>query len=372
MSGVPLDFKWVEDFSPSAITTRVGVQGTLDDAARSKLGLPDAGYIFGPSQISLTLAGHRAQFSSGTLRADLRDAVIDVPPANIQKPAGQPATLSATIHLAGGAISIKDLALAGNGLDIHGGLDLDQANNVTAASFPVVHVGSTDDFSFVAKTAADGSVAVRIDGRSFDASHIFASHSKVKGAKPAEDTPMKQAVAVEAKLDRVIFKDGVAFSGLTLSAALGTNEHLQNFTLDAAEPGKETVTGRFAQQPDGAREVKFEAGDAGTLIHGLTGFTGVRKGTLAAHATFPPQAANGDPPVDYKGTLTVRDFILADQPFAAHPETASTAQSGGIVFDKLEAPFSARGKVLTISDGRGSGSSTGLRSKAPSTAAKTP
>ncbi len=366
MSGVPLQFKWVEDFNPSPITTRVDVQGTLDDAARAKLGLPDAGFIFGPSQISLTLAGHRAQFSSGTLRADLHDAVIDVPPANIQKPAGQPATISANIHFGANTISIKDLTVAGNGLDVHGNLDLDEENNVIAANFPAVHVGTADDFSFAAKTGADGALALHIVGCSLDASHIFASHAKA--AKPQaqapEETHMKQLVSVDAKLDRVLLKEGVTFSGFSMSVALGANEHLQSFTLDTVEPGNEAVTGRLAVQPDGVREISFEAGDAGALIRGLTGFTGVRKGTLFARATFPQQqAANSDAAVDYKGTIVVRDFILADQPFAAHTHTSASsaqAQSSGILFDKLEAPFSAHGKIVTISDGRGSGSSTGM------------
>ena len=93
ISGVPLTFKWVEDFAPVARTTRVDIEGALDDASRAKLGLSDPSWLTGPLRVSGQLVGHRFDFNGATLRVDLTGATLRLPNIAIDKAAGVPATL---------------------------------------------------------------------------------------------------------------------------------------------------------------------------------------------------------------------------------------------------------------------------------------
>ena len=370
---VPLEFKWTEEFANSAITTRVDVSGTLDEVARSKLGLPDAGLVFGPSQMSMSLAGHRAQFASATVRADMHETEISVPTINLEKPVGQAASLAARINFGDkGAIAVQNFILESNAIDVRGDFGIDAQGGLIDASLSVVRVGANDDFSVRAKQVS-GSLDVRIEGRSFDASRIFSNNTKpgTKLAKVAqqvlaqEDTALKDPLTMNLKFDRVVLKGGVVFTPFAMNVAFGANARLQNFVLNAGLPNKESITGKFAAQADGAREVMLESSDAGSVFRGVTGFVSMRKGTLSAHATFP--AAGTDPATDYKGSLVLSNFNLVDQPFLARLFSVGSLlgplgllQGRGISFDKLEIPFSSRGKLVTISDGRGSGSAVGL------------
>lgn len=377
VNGVSLDFKWTEDFVASGVTSHVQVQGLLDDDGRSKLGLPEEGLVLGPSRFSLALTGHRTQFDKGELSADLRDAEISVPSINLHKTPGQPATLAGVLHFgAGGQIAMENFALTGDAMEIRGGFSIDGKGGLLEAALPVVRVGEANDFAVTVKPMSGGGLAVRMDGKSFDASRVFSASTKppAKAAKAAlqvlgeEDPSMREPLQLDAKLERAVFRGGVTYTKLTASTAFAASEHFQNFALEATGPSKERVTGRFVRQADGTRVVTVEAGDAANLVRGLTGFASMRKGTLSANVVLPANPTAGtDPAADYHGTLLLREFTIVDQPFFTRLfSTGSLAgpltllQGRGIVFDKLQAPFTAKGKQVTINEGHGAGPAVGV------------
>jgi len=378
VSGVPLEMKWEETFAPLAITTRVDVKGTMDNEGRNRLGLPDAGLVTGPSQVSLLLTGHRARFTAATLTADLRAAEISVPTINLEKPAGQPATLSGILHFADdGAISVEKFAVASKAIDIRGGFSIDADGGLASANMPVIKVGTGDDFSAVAKPMTGGGLNVSIQGRSYDASRLFASKPKPQ-SKPTkaalqvlaqEEAALKDPLVFDARLDRVLLNGGVVMSNFTMNSAFGANAHLETFALGASLPDKGTLGSAFTAKPDGAREITVDVSDAGVMVHGLTAFGSMRKGTatLSVMLARPTEVTSTSPTPDYHGTLVLRDFSLVDQPFFMRLFSAGSLlgpiallQGSGIQFAKLNAPFHARGKVITITEGRGSGPAVGI------------
>ncbi|MGQ0741721.1 MAG: YhdP family protein [Alphaproteobacteria bacterium] len=378
VSGVPLDFKWSEQFATGPVTTRVEIKGIMDDEGRTKLGLPDAGLVFGPSRISLALVGRRAQFTSAVLRADLKDAEISVPTINWNKPAGQPATLSGNLHFGSkGTVAIKDFRVAGNGIDIRGGFSIDEKGGLLSAAMPVIRTGTTNDFTATMTPIPSGGLQVLIAGKTYDASKVFASKPRPK-SKPAkaalqvlaqEEAALKEPLSFEAKLDRVLLDDGIVLSDFWLHSKFGANAHLQHFAITAAMPDNGTVSGTLSTLAGGEREVTVEASDAGKIVRGLTAFESMRNGTalLRVSLAAPNQATSADPIPDYRGSLVLRDFSLVDQPFFMRLFSAGSLlgpigllQGSGIQFTKLEAPFRARGRVIKISEGRASGPSVGV------------
>jgi AsmA-like C-terminal region len=104
------------------------------------------------------------------------------------------------------------------------------------------------------------------------------------------------------------------------------------------------------------------------------GFTSVHNGALAARINFPGDAPGpinvkppAAPPPDYQGTVTMTNIVVTDQPFVARLFSAGSLdgplrllQGDGISLTAVSMPFSARGKMVTIRDGRAAGSAIGV------------
>jgi AsmA-like C-terminal region len=160
-------------------------------------------------------------------------------------------------------------------------------------------------------------------------------------------------------------RDGLSLRDVNLSVGFAAGDRLTAFSLDASGPAKGRIAGRFAATAAG-RNVSFEAADGSQLIQGLTGFTSLRGGTAALHLTFP---AEGATPTgwDYKGAINLRNVTVINQPFFARLFAIGSLegplrllQGGGIPITKFDAPFTARGKIMTIAEGRASGSAVGF------------
>jgi hypothetical protein len=118
----------------------------------------------------------------------------------------------------------------------------------------------------------------------------------------------------------------------------------------------------------------LDTDDAGAFIDTFLGFSSIRGGVLAARINFPgdaPGAINVKPPAapppDYQGTVTLTNIVVTDQPFVARLFSAGSLdgplrllQGEGIALSTMSVPFSARGKLVTIRDGRAAGSAIGM------------
>jgi hypothetical protein len=371
ISGAPVSFKWTEDFGAAANSTRIEMTGRLDDATRPGLGFAEPAWITGPMPMTAVLFGQRFHFTRATVKADLNAARIVFPVMKTEKRAGQAASATAVLQfLDDGAITVSDLAMNAEALALRGGgLQFDKSGKLVNVSFNAVQAGKDDDFALNLTPLTGGGYDIRVKGKSFDASR-FLSDDKKKDAKAPEtaeaDTPMHDPLTLDAELERVAFHDGLAFKNVALAFAFGADERLNNLKLDATGPMKGKVTGRFAMAK-GVRNVAFEAEDAEGVVRALTGFASLRGGSLAAKIAFPSDEAAKPANIDYTGTLVLEDFVVTDQPFLARLFAAGSLdgplrlmQGQGIAISNFNAPFAARGKIVTIKDGRASGSAIGM------------
>jgi len=282
---------------------------------------------------------------------------------------------SANLHFDDkGALSVTGLAISGKGFDAHGRLSLAPDGKLISASFTDFRSGENNDFAFDIEAVRDNGLAVKIDGRSLDATRFLGDDKKPgKTSAPAaeSDSGLKNPLSVSAKLGQAVFRDDLAFHNMNLAISFAANERLTGFSLDTAGPVKGKVTGGFTAAKS-VRSVTLSAEDAGTFIRIFTGFSSIQGGTLDAEVSFPPDdPAQADksgktPPYDYMGTVSLSDFVVMDQPFFARLFAAGSfdgplrlLKGEGIPIAKVSAPFSSRSKVVTIKDGRASGSSIG-------------
>jgi hypothetical protein len=371
LDSIPVTFKWTEDFVAPGITTRVDLAGRLDDASRASLKLSDPKWLTGPMPVSLALSGRRFQLKDAALKADLVNAVADLPTINLAKHAGTRANATAQLHFGeGGALSISDLVVVGDNLNVRGGLSLDGDGRIVNVSLSEVRSGKNDFAMNLEPLLRDG-LAVRIQGKSLDATHFFADKKKDPSAAPSGDmdADLQNPLSLDAKVDRLVFHDDVGFRDVTMSVSFAGNEKLTGFNLDAIGTGKGKISGHL-DVVKGMRNLSLDTDDAGAFIDTFMNFSSVRGGKLGARITFPVDAPNAAaskiPLPDYQGIITISDIVITDQPFFARFFSAGSLegplrllQGQGIPLTTVTVPFNARAKFVTIREGRAAGPAIG-------------
>lgn len=370
VSGIPTSFAWTEEFAPAtAVSTHLDVQARLDDAARARLGVPVPSWMTGQISATLAFTGRRFHFDDATLRADLTGMAAEYPSINLTKRAGTPANATAAIHFGEkGAVSITDLVVTGSGLEVRGDMALDGEGNLVSAALPMVRAGANSEFALNMEAPAGGVRAWHLRGRSLDASRIVGGDKPAATAEPSKGPLFDKPVSVDARFDKVVLEDSIAYKNVSLSFAFGANERLAALALDAEGPTAGRLTGRLTEAK-GVRSLTITADQGADFVHAMTGFPSLRNGKLVVQANFAPDAPAPGKAFDgdYSGTATLSDFSVMDQPFLARLFSIGSLdgplrllQGQGIAFTKLEAPFIVRGKQIAFHDGRASGPAIGF------------
>ena len=373
LSGVPVTFKWTEDFAAPDITTRIDLAGRLDDNSRALLGWSEPKFVTGPMPATLALVGRRFRFSDAILNADLTAAVIELPALNLLKRAGAASLGSAHIRFEGnGAVIFNDLVVRGPTLNAKGVVALDPAGNFVSASMSEVRTGINDVALNVEPLPSNG-MKLRIQGKSLDATHFFGGKDKNAGPNapppPDADAELQNPLQLDVKVDRLVFDDSVVFRNVTLGVAYSANEKLTAFNLDAMGTGKGKVTGHM-ETMNGVRNLTVETDDAGAFVDSFMDFPSMRGGKFVAKVDFPIDTAGPAPPKaplpDYQGTVIFSDIVITDQPFVARFFSAGSLdgplrllQGQGIQLTSVNVPFNARGKMITLHEGRAAGPAIG-------------
>ena len=373
-SGVPINFKWTEDFAASGNTTRVDVTGKLDQTTRPNFGLSEPSWITGTFPVNLSFVGRRFHFDDASVEVDLTNAAAEITMFNLAKRAGVASNATLKLHFGEtGAISVSDLAINGQGLSVSGGaLSFDANGKLVNASAANLKSG-LNDFALQFQPLATAGYSARMDGRSLDASHFFGDDKKkpANGQKAADtDSELQNPFSVYAKVNRLVLHDDVGLRDVTTSISFAGNEKMTGFSLDAMGTGKGRITGKM-NVVNGVRNLDLDTDDAGAFINTFVGFTSVRGGNLSARINFPADApgaaaAAKAPLPDYQGTITLSNVVITDQPFVARLFSAGSLdgplrllQGQGIPLTTFSMPFSARGKMVTIREGRAAGPAIG-------------
>ncbi len=164
-----------------------------------------------------------------------------------------------------------------------------------------------------------------------------------------------------------MLRDSVAIAPFSLDVS-GVGDRPTAMTLTGTL-GKGATLGGTIVPSGGDRRLTLVSSDTGQLARGLFGFASMRGGKLNLQATLHGNgmAAEDSALPDYKGTMTLKDFKLLNQPFLARLFSAGSLigfgnllQGGGIAVDELDVPFSTRNGVISIHDARATGPAIGV------------
>jgi hypothetical protein len=357
-----LGLDWEEDFkTANPVTTKITIKGTLDQQARSALGIHLDDYLKGPVGVAGTLTGRRGALQQANTTLDLTQATVMLDLIGVNKPAGLPATAHVlTTFGAKSAISVEAVRVTGQSINIAATLKFDGNGHMVQLEAPTVRIGTEDDFSLDLTRDASG-LNLILRGHSLDGTRL-AGHGN-GGSDEKFDEPFH----IDAKLDRLALRDGVVLAPFALDVS-GVADRPSAMTLSASLSKTGTVTGSIAPS-DAGRRLSLSTNDTATLLKGVFGFESLRGGRLDLTATLPGKASDDpkDKTGDFQGKAVLKDFRVVDQPFLARLFSAGSLlglvnlmQGQGIAVDELDVPFSSKNGVLSIHDTRATGPAIGI------------
>ena len=362
---------WTEDFKTNEpVTTRISAKGVMTDQARQALSVGLQTILTGPVPVSADIQGHRGQLTIADVTLDLTNAVLAIPILHLGKQAGQAAGGRVTVNFApGDVIHDEVIRVTGPNVTATGTANFDRAGSLAVLNFASVKMGTLNDLSFTLTRSAAGDDYV-LRGHSLDGSLIGRNAGDTNGAAPStqparDDTPTGP-FHIDARLDRLAMRDGVAIAPLNLDLA-GVGNRPSSLSLSGGV-GKATIGGGI-EAVTGGRKLTLEAGDAGQLIQGLFNFQSIKGGKLRLVANLPgratdPEVGAGTP--DYQGTLDIDDFQVVNQPLLARLFSAGSLTGigdlmggDGISIENMNVPFSSKNNVVSVHDARARGRAIG-------------
>jgi len=366
-----LAMDWVEDFKTTQpVTTRITAKGVITDAARQALNVGLQTIRTGPVSMTADMQGRRGQLTTADVGMDLTNTVLTIPILHLGKQAGQAAAGRVTVNFAPGDIIHDEvIRVTGPNVTANGTANFDRNGSLAVLNFSSVKMGALNDLAFTLTRSAAGDDYV-LRGHSLDGSLIGHNVGDANGnptsAQPVRDETPAGPFHIDAKLERLAMRDGVAIapfnldlSGIgnrpsALSVSGGLGKAAMNGTIEATSAGRKLV---------------LDAGDAGQLIQGMFNFQSIRGGKLHLVANLPGRAS--DPEVgagvpDYQGTLDIDDFQVVNQPFLARLFSAGSLTGigdlmggDGISIENMNVPFSSKNNVIGVHDARARGRAIG-------------
>ncbi|ABS64874.1 hypothetical protein Plav_3269 [Parvibaculum lavamentivorans DS-1] len=372
-----LDIEWQEKFSREASPTSVyRLRGDIDDLGRAALGLRLDEFLAGSADIDATLMGDGRSVNRGSIKADLTDSIVKLDYAGWWKKAGAPAITSFDLaFLEDGGYRISNFSLTGEGIEAEGQVTLGDDGRMIAANFPVVKLGSHNDFAFIAHGSEDAALAMDVTGARFDARGILGN--LFSGEEPGEDQGAQAALPLlteaeaadplrrtelKAYVTQVTGHNDTSFSNARVSM-VQVDGRTWSLDVEAADEEGTPLSVRVGPDGNGVRTLAVSSSNAGNIFRSLDFTESVRGGALSASGRY-DDTKPGSP---LAGVVTIGKFRIVEAPVLANILTlgsltgiGDTLRGEGILFDHLELPFTVTENRIRIKDARMSGPAIGL------------
>lgn len=364
--GGPATFQ-IERTGTDAPVAQIAV--TLDDAARSRLGLATIPGLVGPMTAHVNASLGDPSKIKAKVDLDLAKTAVAIGYLGISKPAGRPAKVSFALEPRDGRLSIDQLAVDIAALQARGGaVELGSDNGFRSARFSSFKVSAGDDMRIDVSKGED-TFKLTIRGSTVDARPFL----KALTSTPKDDS---SALTRSAKAEK---REAESFKGfdVDLKAGIltGFNKEVMNAVeLKLSKRGSQyrqfMVRGRFGGDAFSGsmgadQRVKLSAHDAGSLLSFIDLYKHMEGGNLDATMQMSDDALGGN--------LEIRDFLLRDEPairrLVAQTETSVPVRegqttrkinAGAVGFRRLKVNFERAGSRIELHDAAMYGNEIGL------------
>lgn len=351
IGGLPVSLETRRPKAGSAPATTLSF--VLDDATRTKRGLPAPPQLVGPVAVKLVTENASSDRFEGSVEIDLSRAAIDGLLPGFQKPAGRPARATFDIEARGNATTIGDLTFEGGGASIKGAAELAADGSVSSVRLSMFRLSPGDNVRVdYERGGAVPKLAIRgnnLDARPFLKKLMSGGGSPAVAGRDRDREKDKDDLPRDLDLDvRTTLLSGFngeVLTGFELKAQRRSGTQRQH-SMSGKLSGARVAAQSVGRDGDG---ITLETGDAGALLRFLDLYPRLigGQGTLEIGA-------------DQMGAILVEGFSLRNEPairqlVASAPvegqnDAAFQQQFNDVAFTKLRVEFAKGPNRIEIKD----------------------
>jgi len=353
LNGAPVTLNWRErlDGDAPGPQTRIGLKGTIGTQDRAALGLDLGEFLLGPVTADATFTGEADDINAGAIRLGLTNSIIRIQPVGWWKGSESPANAEFDVAFKkDGSISLTNIDVAGEEIDLTGSLTLDAEGDVFSADIPAFRLGTRSRGRLEARRMdGTGALSVKVRGESIAAGGALEGlFSDTPGGMPESGAQKEEdpdAPSRPLELD-VAFpvaygNNGTEMTDLSLYLYRGEKWLEQvNFAASWKEGGPILAT--VSRDADGIRRLSAQSSDAGKAFKAFDFYDSFEGGMLDLDARWENEET--DPVLI--GTLKGEKLRIRDAPGLAKLLTVGsftgildTLRGDGILFEQMKVPF---------------------------------
>jgi hypothetical protein len=358
LNQVPFDFTWKENFAVTkSYPTQMTLAGPISGGQWTALHLPLEAYVKGPAFLKVLMQGKGAKILTQQGTFDLSVPEISYERLDWLKPAGGKALLSFRMEKEGERRIFKKISYRDDKLTASGSLSLSPQDDVEKAVLDSFKNGQTSLSARLVRSDA-GYYDLALKAADFDARTLIKKSTESKEDEKAADLPNFR---VTARADHVTAENGVRVHDFRATGAYENNlwkaadikgkfENSKSFSLDLGPADKD-------------RKIVIASEDAGEAARAFGLFQNAVGGALNMEGRFTGAGKNQK----LRGEVEVKDFKVIKAPVLGNIlDTGALNNMGdllkgeGIVFERLNIPFTFQNGAIALDKSRGYGPSMGV------------
>ncbi len=316
-------------------------------------------FLSGTPTANITYVSQSDKSALIDVSADLTPAQIHIDTLGYLKPAGDAAKASLKIEMQDQIVqSINALNIFAPNLSISNG-DLNFVKGkISKGSFKNAKIGSTEA-SFSLDYANPKSLTLNISGKTLDARAFLSPDKEKKEYKGPE-------IRSSINVNNLITHESLGIKQAKIFFNLLEDGNIFQFEMDG-KSGEGDVYVRYKPDQNGSPNLRAEFMDAGAALRAFGLNQNVRGGKMTITGTSADRIWEGN----VTGSFLLQNFSVRKMPVLAKlinsmslPGLGQLISNDGVVFSKLSSTFvwntRPEGALITVRDGRTSGSELGL------------
>ncbi|MDE3060041.1 MAG: AsmA-like C-terminal domain-containing protein [Pseudomonadota bacterium] len=343
-------------FTPEkGLDTFIDVTASAPVESLPRFGYPAFPFVKGTLGVKASVRQGAAQESSEAA-IDLTNTAVDLAVLRWNKPDKEPASLELKAEKKEGVVTIPSFRIKGKDMEAHGAVALDKEFAISRVEMDKLTHGNNDlDHLLYEKTEG---YRIEANGRSADASPWMESDGTESTFSFEHFPPLSLKLDVQRLVTGKGHELAVAKGEAECDAAHCNDANISGRTVD----GKPYAF-RILKNPKGIRQLSLHAENAGAFLKGIGIIDSLEGGDLTITGNYSDDG-NGS---RLGGRADIKDYTIKNAPVLARILSLAsltgffdTLQGKGIHFDRLTAPFTLAGDVITVEKGKMHGDAIGM------------